>query len=438
VPLNALSAEEFAALMAPFGPFGQAPALAAGVSGGPHSLALALLADQWARARGGDLLALVADHGLRSDSAAEAAHVVALLAARGIAARTLRLGLAPGPAMQERARAARLAALLSACREAGRPWLLLGQHRLDQAETLLFRAARGSGPIGLAAMTPGRAASEALLLRPLLGVPPARLEMVPAAAGLEPVRDPSNRDLRFARIRLRQALADPDGTGEGTAALAEAATAFALRRARSEAALASRLAACARLHEEGFVELDPVALGEDVIADFALGRLVRLVGGARHGPAQAAVQALRRRGQGTLAGAWLRRGRRWRLLREATSCGPAVPARRGALWDGRFRLIGPGAPGHVLAMLGRPPAEVRQAGRHLPASVLPTLPAVFHDGLLVAVPSLLYPDAEACAPFGLVFAPLAGAATGQELLAGKALATDRDAGHSTIRPATLS
>ena len=52
-----VSAAEFAALMAPLGPFGPAPGIAAGVSGGPDSLALALLADAWARARGGALLA---------------------------------------------------------------------------------------------------------------------------------------------------------------------------------------------------------------------------------------------------------------------------------------------------------------------------------------------------------------------------------------------
>ncbi|MBR0674538.1 ATP-binding protein, partial [Neoroseomonas soli] len=90
--------------MAPLGPFGPSPRIAAGVSGGPHSLALALLAAEWARARGGDLLALVADHGLRPESGAEAEGVAALLAARGIAARVLRLGLAGGPGLQERAR----------------------------------------------------------------------------------------------------------------------------------------------------------------------------------------------------------------------------------------------------------------------------------------------------------------------------------------------
>src|SRR5581483_11924045 len=68
-----LTADAFAALMAPLGPFEPAPRLAAAVSGGADSLALALLSNAWVSARGGALLALVVDHGLRPTSAAEAA-----------------------------------------------------------------------------------------------------------------------------------------------------------------------------------------------------------------------------------------------------------------------------------------------------------------------------------------------------------------------------
>jgi tRNA(Ile)-lysidine synthase len=405
---------EFAALMAPLGPFGAAPALAAGVSGGPHSLALAVLAQRWAQARGGDLLALIVDHGLRPESAAEAAHVAGVLARLHICAAVITLALPPGAALQERAREARLDALLGACARAGRPWLLLGQHRLDQAETLLFRALRGSGAAGLAAMAPLRTRAEALLLRPLLDVPPARLEALLADAGIAPVRDPSNLDPRFARIRLRQALDDPGGEGAGVAALAQAAAGFAARAARQEAALAERLADCATVYPEGFAEIAPERLGGDALADLALARLVRVVSGGIHAPARAAVAALRQRGAGTLAGAELQGGRRWRLRREASAMAGPVPALPGALWDGRFRLLGPGQPGHCIAALGRnPPALVRVAGRHVPPGILPTIPAVFRDGSLVVVPSLFYPVPEACAPFRLVHAPAGGPATGQ-------------------------
>jgi len=409
-----LSAAGFDALMAPLGPFGAAPRVAAGVSGGPHSLALALLAADWARRRGGDLLALVVDHGLRPGSGAEAEGVLATLARRGIEGRALRLGLPPGPGSQERARKGRLRAMLGACAEAGRPWLLLGHHRADQAETLLFRALRGSGPGGLAAMAPARAEAEALVLRPLLGVAPARLEATVAAAGLQPVRDPTNADPRFARTALRRALADPAGTGPAVAALAEAASAFGRRRTVAERALAARLAAAACLHPEGYADVDPRLLGGDGVADAALAALLRAVGGAERPPPPAAVRRLRRAGAGTLAGAWLRPagGGAWRVLREPGAVRPPVPARAGAVWDGRFRLAGPGAPDCVVGALRSLPPGLRRAARGLPATVLATFPAVWRDAALVAVPALLYPDSETCARFALVFAPSGGPAAG--------------------------
>lgn len=397
--------------MAPLGPFGPAPRIAAGVSGGPHSLALALLADRWARARGGSLLALVADHGLRPESGAEAAGVAAMLAGRGIAAQVLRLGLPGGARLQERARMARLAALSAAAAGAGRPWLLLGHHRADQAETLLFRALRGSGPAGLAAMAPARDARAALLLRPLLGVAPAALEAVLAAAGLVPLRDPSNRDPRFARIRLRTVLADPGGEGPGIAALAAAARAFATRRAALEAEVARRLAAAAEIRPEGFAWVDPAALGRDASGLAALARLVATVGGAGFAPPRAAVVALAARGGGTLAGAWLRAGPggRWLLARDPGAIGPEVAARRGSLWDGRFRMAGPGREAWRIGALGAAAAGLRRASA-LPAAVLRALPAVRDaNGMLAVVPALDYPSAADCADFRCIFAPDAGA-----------------------------
>lgn len=320
--------------MAPLGPFGAPPPVAVGVSGGPHSLALALLARDWAAARGGSVLGLVVDHGLRPESEAEAREVAATLAAQGIASRILALGLPPGARMQERAREARFAALLDACRAEGRPWLLLGHHRGDQAETLLFRALRASGEAGLAGMARSRMAGPALVLRPLLDVPAARLEAVCAAAGLNPVRDPSNRDRRFARIRLRQAIAalpDPDAA---EAALARAAAAFARRRAARERAIAARLAAAAAFLPDGAVRLSPDALGRDAVAAAVLARLIRLLGEAAHAPPPAAVRALLDRGQGTLGRCWLRpaAGGTWMLRRDPgagaqADAVPLVPAK---------------------------------------------------------------------------------------------------------------
>jgi tRNA(Ile)-lysidine synthase len=401
-----LSGTEFAALMAPLGPFGPAPRLVAGVSGGPHSLALALLADRWARGRGGALLAVICDHGLRAESAAEAGAARAMLAGQGIAARIVPLGLAPGPGLQARARAARLAALLGACADWGAPWLLLGHHRADQAETLLLRAAAGSGVAGLAGMAPARAAGPALILRPLLGVAPARLEAVLAEAGLAPLRDPSNADPRFARARLRAFLGDPGGEGAAVEALARAAAGLGGLRAGLADEVAARLAAAARLHEAGFARLDLAALGRDAVARAALGGLVRVVGGRAFAPAEAAVGRLLEAGAGTLGGAVLRRD--GLLHREAAALAPPVAAEAGAVWDGRFRL-GAAAPGWRFGAAG-PAARALPRPAWLPGAVVPGLPALHREGVLAAVPALAYPDAQTASTWPMRFAPTAGPA----------------------------
>jgi tRNA(Ile)-lysidine synthase len=90
---------------------------------------------------------------------------------------------------------------------------------------------------------------------------------------------------------------------------------------------------------------------------------------------------------------------------------PPVAASFGAVWDGRFRLAGPGRAGCMIGALG-PAAGLRRAGRGLPATILSTLPAIRRDGVLVAVPGLLYPDAASCEAFRTFFAPATGPVAG--------------------------
>ncbi|MFC0408085.1 tRNA lysidine(34) synthetase TilS [Roseomonas elaeocarpi] len=360
--------------MAPLGPFGSAPRLVVGVSGGADSLATFLLAEHWVRRRGGAVLAAVVDHGLRAGSDAEAAGVVAALRARGFTARLLSLGLLGGSALQARARAARHEALRQAAGEFGAPWLLLGHHQGDQAETLLFRLLRGSGESGLAAMPGFRGSDGVALLRPLLPVPRARLLATVLAAGLQPVSDPSNRDPRFARTRMREAIDRHAGAAEG---LSAAAAGFATRRLRREDEVAERLGAAASFRAEGWVRLDAAALGRDAVAARALAALVRSLGGAPYAPASEAVAVLLQRGGGTLGGVC------WRgeaLFREPAACAPPVPAAAGGCWDGRWRFAArPGA--DQVGALGEaaslaPPALRRTC----PRDVLRSLPALWRGG----------------------------------------------------------
>lgn len=178
------------------------------VSGGPDSLALLLLAHA---ARPGGIAAATVDHGLRPESAAEAAEVARICALLGVPHEILRVAVAQGN-LQAQARVARYAALDAWMAQHALPALATAHHADDQAETLLMRLNRAGGVAGLAGVrargrVPG---SDRLLLRPLLDWRRDALSAVVAGAGLVPADDPSNADDRFDRVRLRQALAQAD------------------------------------------------------------------------------------------------------------------------------------------------------------------------------------------------------------------------------------
>jgi tRNA(Ile)-lysidine synthase len=81
--------------------------------------------------------------------------------------------------------------------------LLTGQHRDDQAETLLFRLLRGAGVRGLSGMPRQRRLGKGYLLRPLLDATRADLEAYAAEHQLSWIEDPSNLDQHFSRNYLR-------------------------------------------------------------------------------------------------------------------------------------------------------------------------------------------------------------------------------------------
>lgn len=197
------------------------------VSGGHDSLALLLLAET---VLGADrFAAATVDHGLRAESAAEAAFVAQICAARGIAHQILTLSMAPGPAVQERARDARYHALGRWCRQQDLAALVTAHHADDQAETLVMRMNRGAGLRGLAGIRPRAVVpgDTLALLRPLLGRRRAALVALVAEAGIVAVDDPSNRDGRFERVRVRAGLAtapwlDPAGLAASAGHLAQA------------------------------------------------------------------------------------------------------------------------------------------------------------------------------------------------------------------------
>jgi tRNA(Ile)-lysidine synthase len=394
-----LTLPELAAVLAAIGGFEARPAVAVAVSGGPDSLALMLLAAHWARQQGGAAWGLVVDHGLRPESAAEARIAAGWLARRGIPCEILRWeGDKPTSGIQERAREARYRLLAGWCRAHGVLHLFAAHHREDQGETHLIRRRAGSGSDGLAGMPAVRELAGCRLVRPLLGVPKARLAALLAAENQPFLRDPSNLNPAFARARLRCGA-------ERTASLDDIVAetrSCGLSRIAREPALDRLLAGAVTLHPAGFAALDPAALAmaDAETVERLLGRLAAALGGARYPARRARLARLRadlaarpERGR-TLGGCcfvpW--RGRIL-VLREAAATAPPVRLDPGAavVWDRRFAaaLNAHAANGFLLGSLAQSGAALADlpAGA-LPRLARPVLPALWDEEGLAAVPHL--------------------------------------------------
>ncbi len=161
--------------------------LSCAVSGGADSMALVRLATL----AGCEVTAIHVDHGLRDGSAAEAELVAEAAAKVGAAFRAERVEVAPGPNLEARARQARLAVLPED--------VATGHTADDQAETVLLNLMRGSALDGIAGMRAGRR-------HPLLALRRRETSDVCRRAGLAVLEDPSNRDPRYLRNRVRHEL----------------------------------------------------------------------------------------------------------------------------------------------------------------------------------------------------------------------------------------
>ena len=213
----------FADDLARVSPTSERPLLIA-VSGGPDSVALLLLARQVLGAR---CVAATVDHGLRPEAASEAAWVARLCSTLGVphAVLTGRLPERDGRTrnVSARARALRYALLRTHAEGIGAAAIATAHHADDQVETLVMRLNRGAGLAGMAGV---RARGDGIV-RPLLAWRRAELAAVVATCGIVPVDDPSNRDARFDRARLRSTIGDAawieaEGWSRSARALADA------------------------------------------------------------------------------------------------------------------------------------------------------------------------------------------------------------------------
>lgn len=171
------------------------------VSGGPDSMALLLLAQH---AFPGQVWAATVDHGLRAAAAGEAGFVADYCRRHGVPHAVLKVALDGQGNLMAEARAARYQALAAWQAREALDWLVTGHQANDQVETLIMRLNRSSGIAGLSSVR----ARHGQVIRPLLGWLRTELLDVLRQSGTEWIEDPTNREDRFDRARLRKALAE--------------------------------------------------------------------------------------------------------------------------------------------------------------------------------------------------------------------------------------
>lgn len=154
------------------------------VSGGPDSVAMALLAAELQQ----PLMLWHVDHGLRADRRRDAELVAKLAADLGADFEERTVDLAPGGDLEARARAARYAVLPSE--------ICVGHTADDRAETVLLNLFRGAGPAGVAARMDR-------VHRPIIGLRRHETVDLCAACGIEVADDEMNHDPAFTRVRVR-------------------------------------------------------------------------------------------------------------------------------------------------------------------------------------------------------------------------------------------
>ncbi len=261
--------------------------LALAVSGGGDSMALLSLAAEWGAAREVPLLALTVDHKLRDGSSDDAEHVEARARELGLPCKRLEWrDEKPTAGVQAAARDARFHLMASACREAGADTLALAHTQDDQAETVLMRLARGGGVDALSAMAAETERNGLRIIRPLLSASRAELRATLTGRGLDWREDPSNEDVGYERVRVRQMMATLDPLGIDAAALSLTAGKMGEARRALDAAAAQLSEKAALFDPVGYARLDPLVLAQapEETARRLLSATLRWVSGAAYAP----------------------------------------------------------------------------------------------------------------------------------------------------------
>lgn len=347
------------------------------VSGGGDSVGLLLLANAWANRHNITLHAVTVDHGLRPEAAAEAAYVASLCDGMGIDHTTLGWeGIKPHSGIADAARRARYTLMEEFALEIGADLILTGHTADDQAETVYMRLMRerespdvpepgpsdkrggahthtgnvptsGRGLAGMArrSLLPGGCE----LARPLLGVSRARLRSYLGSFPQNWIEDPTNWDISYERVRVRNRLQDDSLLSHRLGAFANVMGGFRHVLSRDTAQL---LMATVSLNPGPVFVFDHAiaAAAPDPVLIHAFQMLIAVAGGGEYLVARSKIQRLQDRlalpefGRTNLGGAIIERsGTDLRFYRELRGISSIIvePGER-LVWDGRMEIFNAG------------------------------------------------------------------------------------------------
>ena len=404
---SAITPADFDAALKKTG-IGERSRIAVAVSGGGDSMALALLVRDWVKAHGGEVIAYTVNHGLRAESAAEASKVSALLKEKGIAHEILTWeGEKPSTHIQELAREARYKLLTDTCRKRGFAFLAVAHNLEDQTETFWMRLAHGSGLDGLAGMAAARDADGVKIIRPVLGFTRTELRATCEQHAIEWIEDPSNKNDKYLRVKLREFEAVLAGEGFTPARLAQTMQKLEESREAIQVMTTEAFRTCVQMHPEGYVTLNTQQWQKSPreIQRRVLMQALSAVSPQDYPLGSEAVETTRLELQTagfagkTLGGCEIfpAQGGYFVFVREAAIVEGPVPAAEGKVWDNRFVISGIDAGATLtIGALGSTRIEESKtpAKKALPFKIRRVLPAFFLNDNLCAVPHLGYYSAD--------------------------------------------
>ena len=177
------------------------------VSGGPDSLALAFLSKIYSIKKNLKVKFYIIDHKLRPESTSEAKYVKKILNKFQIKTEILYWqGIKPNSNIQSLARTKRFELLISKCKKLGVTNILLGHHQEDLIENFFIRILRGSGLKGLISLSRKTKLQNVTILRPLINQKKEDLVFISKKVFDFYVKDPTNNDEKFQRVRIRKLL----------------------------------------------------------------------------------------------------------------------------------------------------------------------------------------------------------------------------------------